>query len=820
MADDALPETPSPSAGATPAAATQLGTDPTVNGASGPAGGSDRKRAWRWVPSLYFAEGLPYIIVMALAVILYKRLGMSNTDIALYTSWLYLPWVIKPFWSPLVDVLKTKRWWIVVTQVLIGGGLAGVALTIPTDAWVQGTLAFFWILAFSSATHDIAADGFYMLALDENDQAWFVGIRSTFYRAAVIAAQGLVPMLAGGLEAATGLGAVGVPVQAVVTTEEALPTPDAGTSAAPTPDAPVRLVALQDTATAQPATPQPATPQAGGPPPADPITIDLRDLSPDERRRMLRQLGREDLIDAYEALDDGAPPPGDGARQVEDPDTAAAPLAEAPVAPAEESAVPVIESSSDPEALRLIVENRAAEVPLAVRSPEEIDALVAEIRAQNRAAGFYPEEESADAGAAQTAGDEPGWWTRTISAPLGAWIERAFGEPPAEVTATAGNVGLVSFRLSEAPPAGEEIPVNFGFDDGDASIKLVEGERFTFTEANWDTPFTAVVQLDPKLTEPTEAVFRATSGNIPLAWSISFVVLAGVFLALMAWHAFALPRPDSDVPQGEGGGAGGIVGYLVFLLAFAPTLLILLVPMMLWGLAFPRQQGPWGRLFGLLPFSNTPFAQTIVTFFQKPEIGIAVAFIVFYRFAEAQLVKLASPFLLDSVEAGGLGLTTGEVGFVYGTVGVAALTIGGILGGVVAARDGLKRWLWPMVIAINVPNVVYLLLAMFEPQSFVLINLAVVVEQFGYGFGFSALLLYAIYVADGPNKTAHYAIATGLWALGMMIPGMFSGWLQDIVGYERFFFWVLIATIPSFLVAARIHIDPEFGKKKDEPAVA
>ncbi|MEM1116375.1 MAG: MFS transporter [Bacteroidota bacterium] len=695
--------------------------DPTVvatleSPEAGDPGGPGRKSPWRWVPSLYFAQGLPNIIVLALAVILYKRLGMSNTDIALYTSWLYLPWVIKPFWSPLVDVLKTKRWWIIAMQVLVGGGLAGIALTIPTAAWIQGTLAFFWLLAFSSATYDIAADGFYMLALDEGDQAWYVGIRSTFFRFAVIAAQGLVPMLAGGLEASTGLGAIDVPVQAVTASEEALPLP--------------------------------------APPGTEADSLAATDAGTEIRS-------------------------GDGA-------------------------------------LQLIATNRAAEVPLALRTPDDVAALVEAVHAQNRAAGFYPAEDAAEAAAATD--DAPSWWARTVSGPLGEAIAVLFGEPEPEVTATAGNVGLVTFRLSAPPEAGEEVAVNFGFEDGDQSVKLVEGERFTFTEANWDRPFTAVVQLDPKLQEPTAASFRATSGNIPLAWSISFFVLAGAFLALMAWHVFALPRPASDVPQGEGGGAGGVVGYVLFLVAFIPTLLVILVPMMLWGLVFPRRSGPWGSVFGLLPGSGTPFAQTIVSFFQKPEIGIAVAFIVFYRFAEAQLVKLASPFLLDSIEAGGLGLTTGEVGFVYGTVGVASLTVGGILGGIVAARDGLKRWLWPMVLAINAPNVVYLLLAVFEPQSFVLINVAVMVEQFGYGFGFSALLLYAIYVADGPNKTAHYAIATGLWALGMMIPGMFSGWLQEIVGYERFFVWVLIATIPSFLVAARVSIDPEFGKKQPEAA--
>src|ERR1035437_7045387 len=159
---------------------------------------------WFWILTLYFAEGLPYVVAMSVAVIMYKRLGISNTDIALYTSWLYLPWVIKPFWSPFVDIIKTKRWWIVTMQLLIGAGLAGVAFLIPLSFFFQATLAVLWLIAFSSATHDIAADGFYMLALDSGKQSFFVGIRSTFYRIAMISGQGLLIILAGALEHVTG----------------------------------------------------------------------------------------------------------------------------------------------------------------------------------------------------------------------------------------------------------------------------------------------------------------------------------------------------------------------------------------------------------------------------------------------------------------------------------------------------------------------------------------------------------------------------------------------------------------------------------------
>ena len=417
---------------------------------------------WFWVPTLYYAEGIPYIIVMTVAVVMYKRLGISNTDIALYTSWLYLPWMIKPLWSPLVDLVGAKRFWIVSMQLLVGAGLAGVALSVPLANSFRYTLAFMWLLAFSSATHDIAADGFYMLGLAEHEQAWFVGIRSTCYRAAMLTGQGLLVMLAGYLETATG-------------------------------------------------------------------------------------------------------------------------------------------------------------------------------------------------------------------------------------------------------------------------------------------------------------------GQIQLAWSLTFYAMSGVFLALWAYHMWRLPYPSADAPP-------------------AP----------------PARLGFWRA-----------FVLTFAAFFRQPRIGVILAFLLLYRFAEAQLVKLASPFLLDAAAAGGLALSTSQVGFIYGAVGLLSLTLGGILGGVLAARHGLKRWLWWMVAAINAPNAVYIALAYALPERIAIVSAAVAIEQFGYGFGFTAYMLYLIYVCEGPHKTAHFAIGTGLMAAGMMLPGMVSGWMQEQLGYRYFFIWVLLATIPSFIAAARIPLAADFGKKMD-----
>ncbi|MEP0548702.1 MAG: MFS transporter [Rhodothermales bacterium] len=658
-----------------------------------------KRSPWFWVPSLYFAEGIPYVVVMIVSVIMYKRLGISNTDIALYTSWLYLPWVIKPFWSPAVDVLKTKRFWTVIMQLFIGAGFAGVALTLPTEPFFQYTLAFLWLLAFSSATHDIAADGFYMLALSEHDQAWFVGIRSTFYRLAMITGQGLLIILAGFLESATGMPPVEVDVRAVA-------------------EAPAAAVA--------------------------PV-----------------------------------PPP----------------------------------LTTDAEELRLVPTTSDLAVEITPRATDEVNALIAEAKAANVAAGFYEAEQTMAEAEAEAM--EAGWWQRAIVAPLEVLLRDWFGKGEVAPSATAGNVAVLGLRLSGPLPAGETAVVNLR-QSGDKSIRLVEGARLEFTSENWDTPAQVVVQLDPKLDAPTTGSLEALSGNLPLAWAITFFILAGAFILLMLWHQYALPRPASDRPAVEGASGAGLIQYLGFLVLFIPLLFLLLVPILIYGFVRPRGTGPWGDLFRRLPFSDSPFAETIVSFFLKPEISVAIAFLLFYRFAEAQLVKLASPFLLDTAEVGGLALTTGEVGFVYGTVGVLFLTLGGILGGIVAARDGLKKWLWPMVIAINVPNAVYLFLATVRPESFLVINTAVAVEQFGYGFGFAAFLLFLIYVAEGEHKTAHYAIGTGLMALGMMIPGMFSGWLQELIGYQEFFVWVLIATIPSFLVTALVRVDPEFGKKEDE----
>ena len=423
---------------------------------------NNRRSPWAWVPTLYFAEGVPYVAVMTISVIIYKRLGLSNTDITLYTSWLYLPWVIKPLWSPFVDMLRTKRWWILAMQILIAAALAGVAFTIPGPWWLQGSLAFFWLLAFSSATHDIAADGFYMLGLEQHEQAYFVGIRSTFYRIATIFSSGLLVGLAG--------------------------------------------------------------------------------------------------------------------------------------------------------------------------------------------------------------------------------------------------------------------------------------------------------------------VLQVLTRSIAYAWSLVFYLIAGLFIALWLYHSWALPRPSEDSD----------------------------------------------RIQKTVKDIVNEFWQTLVTFFQKPQVWVGICFMLFYRMPEGLLAKVSALFLVDKMSNGGLGLSDVEFGMVQGTVGVIGLTLGGILGGIVASRDGLKRWLWPMVMAITIPDLVYVYLSYALPSSLLVINICIFLEQFGYGFGFSAYMLYLIYYSQGEHKTAHYALCTAFMALSMMIPGLFAGALQESVGYQAFFLIVVGCCAMTYIVSALLKIDPEFGKKKAE----
>ena len=622
------------------------------------------RNPWLWVPSLYFSEGIPYVIVMTMSVVMYKRLGISNTDIALYTSWLYLPWVIKPLWSPFVDITRTKRFWIVAMQFLVSFGLAMVAFSVRGSEFFKWSLFLFWIMAFASSTHDIAADGFYMLSLSKHEQAWWVGLRSTFYRTAMIVGSGLLVVLAGVLESKNGLPPVEIPVQAKA-------------------NAP--LVANWD--------------------------------------------------------------------------------------PAE------VKLAAQEGELRVIAQPSTLEIAPTERSAEEAKVVISQAKAWNRQHGFVAEDNPAPA---KTESKSKSWWSSYVSGPFGNFLASHFPKTlsnQAAPVAVAGNLGVIYLSLSKEPPAGREVAVNFGrklrgieyvgLGKSDKGFSLKEGERFVFNSTNWNQPAMAVIQLDPKPKSDTGVTFLTSSGNIPVAWSITLFFVAGLFLAFTCWHSLMLPRPASD--------------------------------------------GPVVTHYSLL----AEFFATLGSFFQKPGVVMGMAFILFYRFDEAQLVKVISPFLIDTRAAGGLGLTTSQVGVAYGTFGILSLTCGGLLGGFAAAKYGLKRMLPIMVCSMYLPKLAFVFLSWTQPSNFLITCGAVAAEQFGYGFGFTAFMLYMLLFADGPHKTAHFAICTGFMALGMMIPGMWSGWVADLVGYRHFFTWVICSAVPGLTIALLVNrkVDPEFGKK-------
>ena len=584
---------------------------------------------WAWIPSLYFAEGLPYVAVMTISVILYKRLGISNADIALYTSLLYLPWVIKPFWSPFVDIMKTKRWWIVTMQFIIALGLVGVALSLPTSSFFRLSLAFFWVIGFISATHDIAADGYYMLVLDTNKQALYVGIRSTFYRVATVFGQGILVIIAGLLEISTGKEPANIVVETSPDMATEITIPQSGDNAA------FRLAGADE----------------------EGIFI----VTPDTLRMSTKKLDGESVA-----------------------------------------------------TLKNLVMN------------------------YNSGNGFIP---ALEGGYSAEAEDR--------------------------------SVAVVSIKLNKAPMVGDTVVLNTTFKNGDKSITIVAGERLEFTSDNWEKDALVAIQLDPKLNYASMAEFRGLSGNIPLAWAITFMTMAIFFFVICLYHRFILPRPVIDKPK------EGITTRSLF----------------------------------------NEFLRTFVTFFKKKHVWIGIAFMLLYRLPEAQLVKLIIPFLLDAKDAGGLGLTTGRVGIVYGTVGIIGLTLGGIIGGIVAAKGGLKKWLWPMAASITLPSLVYVYLAYFQEASLFLINVSIFIEQFGYGFGFTAYMLYMIFISEGEYKTAHYAICTGFMALSMMLPGMAAGWIQEQLGYINFFWFVMVCCLVTVIVTFFVKVDPDFGKKKEQPKV-
>ena len=492
-----------------------------------------------------------------------------------------------------------------------------------------------------------------MLGLDEHQQAYFVGIRSTFYRIAMVTGQGLLIILAGFFETSTGF-------------------------------APIEINASVNPAFAK-----------------------------EIRMPGLQEQNTKTTGNTYFAV--------------------------------------------FPQRAELSTQNIPA---------EKLDSIRKVVVNHNQENGFVSVQ--AENQQNQDIEKEKSWWTQYISAPLTNFLKEHFQAKKDTKTGKTltGNVAVVAVKLSDKPEENKEMVLNIAFKNGDKSIRLIEGERLMFNAANYDKPAYLLLQCDPKLSRPTQAVFKGTSGNIHLAWSITFLILAALFILFSVYHRFRLPFPGSD-----------------------------------------KQVAAHQSLF-------KEFFLTFGSFFKRKDIGIILSFLLLYRVGESQIVKMATLFMLDSRQIGGLGLTTGDVGLLYGTAGILALTAGGILGGIAASRKGLKYWLWWMALAINVPHLAYVYLSFAQPESHLIIGLCAVIEQFSYGFGFTAYMLYMIYISEGQHKTAHFAIATGFMALGMMLPGMFTGWLQEIIGYQHFFVWVMLCTIPGLVPVFFIKIKPEFGIKK------
>ncbi|MCL2652142.1 MAG: MFS transporter [Candidatus Azobacteroides sp.] len=397
---------------------------------------------------------------------------------------------------------------------------------------------------------------------------------------------------------------------------------------------------------------------------------------------------------------------------------------------------------------------------------DTLQVFINEIKGLNEKNGFVLNEEEKKEEAANSVSK---FWSEYVSKPLGNWIKNSFGEKKeiVAVSGEAGNIGVLSVHLSKKPEARKNMALNTSFNNGDKSVSLVYGDRLIFNENNWNKPAYMIFQADSKLTGSTKAEYKGLSGNIPFAWSITFFVMAGLFIAFSFYHRFVLPKPDTDKHQ---------------VLTTASQIL-------------------------------EEFKTTFVSFFKKPHAVAAIFFMLTYRFSEAQLVKMLTPFLLDTKDVGGLGLTTGQIGIAYGTMGIIGLTLGGILGGFVAAKGGLKKWLWPMTLSLLLPSIVYVYLAYSQQGNLWIINSCVFFEQFGYGFGFTAYMLYMMYYSNGEHKTAHYAICTGFMALGMMLPGMIAGWLQELLGYHHFFIWIMICSVIPAIAVVLLKIDPEYGKK-------
>lgn len=641
-----------------------------------------------WVPSVNFAQGLQYAIVVQLILIVFFTMGLPLGDTLFWVGLLQLPWVLKPLWGPLIDRYWTKRSWTIAMQGLVGLSFAATAgcLLLPGETELFGTvypnfflsaLVFLFLVAFAAATHDIACDGFYMMGLSQRKQAFYVGVRSTAFRIALIFANGILLWGAGYIQDRTGL---------------------------PSQDAEVRVLVDAE---------------------VPPLGSQLRE----------------------------APPPGEG------------------------------------------------------------QAIIID---------------------------------------------------PPQLLAAPGESTSFTVRLADPPRDGRQVVVLFRFVGGESSISVQrEHERLVFNGDNWEEGISVPVSVDERIRMDSSAQFRATAGNIPFSWAVVLLVSAAVFGFFFLFHQFAMPHPASDrvytepkpfflvpvfwlfvtiaVPWAFFYGVfhfllGALrepftallygVGELTSLqekgLGFKFNAVRFLVLILL-GLVLLRVGTTSRLLLGGFRFasrrSGVGFAEVFETFFGKKRMLATLGFLLTFRLGEAQLAQVKNPFLIDSLENQGIAMTLGQLGFSNSAVYLVALTVGGLIGGFIIARFGLRQVIWYMVAAMHLPNLLYIWLAVAQPDvttawGLTVTNAVIGIESFGYGFGFAAFLMVMIMAADGPFKTAHYALCTGFMALGMMIPGMWSGYLAELVGYPVFFSLVMVFTIPGLLFIPFLPIDPDFGRRR------
>lgn len=739
-----------------------------------------RTSPWAWVPTVYFAQGLQYVVVLQLFAIIFVTMGVPNSTALFWVGLLSAPWTLKPLWGPLVDRYWTKRNWTFTMQLVVGLCFLGAAfaLTLPnspigfnlaglfpgdTPIFFVVVVAFLFFLAVAGATHDIACDGYYMLGMNQKKQAFFVGMRSTAFRGAMIFATGVLFWIAGVIQDRTGLPPVSLETQAQIENVD-----------------PVGLERLRH--------PMPSYTEGQAGIVFEPTTILVE---PGEESEVQVRLN--------------APPA---------PDEGEIAVRIRQIGGDRSFGVKAKDEDVDHQRLMFTDENWDTGYTILVTLHERVaEPTVAEFQASAGRIGFS-------------------WMMicllcavimiglclyhrMILPYPVNDVVGDTSRRPPfiVPLAALAVTVGVpllffwggyhVMGKVLKDPIQAMTIgfPVEIEEDENgdaieveeiaDAADAIAESTAATGTE-------TAAVEDATEVAE--EALEEAAEEAVEVAETDADDAEADT------------PAPAAPAAQvAQGPTDLEIKGFNFF---FNAGRLVLLVLIALVIIKTPGLRDVTGAAFNYMSdVSQIGFAEVFKTFFVKHKMGLIVAFLLTFRLGEAQLAQIKNIFLIDSRDQAGLAMTLGQLGFANSVVYLGALTVGGLLGGFVIARFGLKATTWFMVAAMHVPNLLYIWLATAQPDSLVAINTVIGVESFGYGFGFTYYLMLMILAADGPYKTAHYALCTGFMALGYMIPGMWSGYLQELVGYPNFFVLVMLFSIPGVLIIPFLPVPKDFGKK-------